>query len=335
MCANICQSGLSLLLILPPLEANAETKLTRPILGGRDHASVSASGFAAEDDEAGRTERHSATLIALANSKASMATESRQIIYASAPTPVSMTDYWFDIANLDHFWVRRRFDVFKRMAGALIQGADQVVEIGCGNGLVQRGVEDCYGIPVAGFDLTEHALERNISRSSPLYYYDIHQRAPEFRARFDIVLLMDVLEHIADQAAFLQSIKYHMTVDGALVVNVPAHQFLYSHYDHSVGHYRRYSVRSLKEVAEQNGFFMHSFSYWGAPLLPLLLLRKAVVRLHRSERSVVSSGFDPGSRLMNLLCGILANCEMIPQSLGGTSLIAVLKVAGGANECRS
>jgi hypothetical protein len=38
---------------------------------------------------------------------------------------------------------------------------------------------------------------------------------------------------------------------------------------------------------------------------------------------------------MNLLCGILANCEMIPQSVGGTSLIAVLKVAGGANECRS
>src|SRR6202022_1800786 len=100
----------------------------------------------------------------------------------SSPTSVSMTDCWFDIASLDHFWIRRRFEVLVALADGIIRKADRMAEIGCGNGLLQRSIEDQYGVPVAGFDLNDFALRKNISRQSALYCYDVHQRSLEFRA---------------------------------------------------------------------------------------------------------------------------------------------------------
>jgi hypothetical protein len=47
-----------------------------------------------------------------------MNSEHRPIIYLSPPTQVSMGDWWFDIATVDHFWIRRRFDVMRRIAAS-------------------------------------------------------------------------------------------------------------------------------------------------------------------------------------------------------------------------
>jgi hypothetical protein len=47
------------------------------------------------------------------------------------------------------------------------------------------------------------------------------------------------------------------------------------------------------------------------------------VKLQRSERGVVSCGFDPGSRAMNKVLRTLSRCESIPQKLAGTSLMAI------------
>jgi SAM-dependent methyltransferase len=247
------------------------------------------------------------------------------VIYTSAPAPVSMADHWYEMAHPNHFWIRRRFEVLKRLAGPLIRNGAAIAEIGCGNGLVQRAIEEHYGVGVHGFDLNELALKKTISRTSNCYCYDIHQRSEEFRARFDMVLLLDVLEHIADEDAFLQSVKYHMTDSGVLIVNVPAYQSLYSRYDITLGHFRRYRGGTLRGVLERNGLRIRAWTYWGAGLMPLLIARKALTALRRKEEDIVSSGFDPGSRAANYALGLLARCEPIPQMLFGTSLMAVVE----------
>jgi SAM-dependent methyltransferase len=238
---------------------------------------------------------------------------------------VSMTDYWYDIVSLTHFWIRRRFQVFQRLADPLLRGAANVAEVGCGNGLVQRQVEDHYGITVTGFDLNELALKKNVSRLSPIHCYDIHHRAQQFGAHFDTILLFDVLEHISDEGAFLQSLRYHLTKSGSIIINVPAHQSLYSAYDRAAGHVRRYSIAHLARVAEQNGLRITSFTYWGLPLIPLLLLRKALIAFKRTELGIISTGLDPGGPIKNSCLGLLSRCEPLPQKLIGTSLMAVLE----------
>jgi 2-polyprenyl-3-methyl-5-hydroxy-6-metoxy-1,4-benzoquinol methylase len=152
-----------------------------------------------------------------------MGPESRAVAYLSDSMPVSMGDWWFEIATSDHFWIRRRFEVLRRLADSVVRNSSRAAEIGCGNGLLQRDIEDHYGISVAGFELNEVALQKNVSRLSPLYCYNIHQRNPEFRAKFDLLLLFDVLEHIEDESGFLQSVQFHLAESGTLLINVPAH----------------------------------------------------------------------------------------------------------------
>ena len=100
-----------------------------------------------------------------------------------------MTEHWYDIASLEHFWIRRRFEVLQKFAGPILSKAAIVAEIGCGNGMLQRQIEVTYGIAVTGFELNDAALRANVSENSPLYCYDIHRRAPQFEARFDTYFL--------------------------------------------------------------------------------------------------------------------------------------------------
>jgi SAM-dependent methyltransferase len=246
--------------------------------------------------------------------------ENRSITYLTPAMPVSMGDWWFDIATGDHFWIRRRFAVMRRLADSILRNSKSAAEIGCGNGLLQKEVEDYYRISVTGFDLNEVALQKNVSRLSPLYCYDIHQRNPEFSAHFDLLLLFDVLEHIDAENDFLQSAKFHLTFSGTLIINVPAHQFFHSDYDRAAGHIRRYSLKGLAGVVEQNGFKICAMTYWGLPLVPLLLARKGI-----SMRGSGKAGFDSRGRTINRLLGTLARCETLPQRFLGTSLMAVLK----------
>src|SRR5438270_14098678 len=103
---------------------------------------------------------------------------SPRIIYKSPPAPVDMAEYWHDISNLEHFWIQRRFNTLRLMAGSLIENSHSIAEIGCGSGLVQRQIEDHYHLPVRGFALSENALQKHIARLRDLCSYDIHAALP-------------------------------------------------------------------------------------------------------------------------------------------------------------
>lgn len=62
---------------------------------------------------------------------------------------------------------------------------------------------------------------------------------------FDTILYIDVLEHIQDDASELESASRHLRPGGRIIVLSPAHQWLYSPFDESVGHFRRYNKESL------------------------------------------------------------------------------------------
>lgn len=69
--------------------------------------------------------------------------------------------------------------------------------------------------------------------------------------RFDTVLYIDVLEHIEHDRAEVAGAVNRLRVGGALIVLSPAHQFLFSPFDEAVGHFRRYTRRSLAALTPQ------------------------------------------------------------------------------------
>jgi len=71
-------------------------------------------------------------------------------------------------------------------------------------------------------------------------------------ARFDAILYLDVLEHIEDDRKELTLAAAHLKTGGALIVLAPAWQWLFTPFDQAIGHYRRYSKASLREVVPHN-----------------------------------------------------------------------------------
>ena len=104
---------------------------------------------------------------------------------------------------------------------------------------------------------------------------------------FDSILYIDVLEHIEDDAAEIRRAAEHLNPGGRLIVLSPAHQFLYTDFDRSIGHYRRYNARMIKALTP-NTLTLQRLRYLDvvgtcASLANVLLLRQSMP----SERQIL------------------------------------------------
>ena len=246
------------------------------------------------------------------------------ITVLSEPHAVSMGAEWFEIANLEHFWIRRRYEVLAKLAGDQLNPDVRLAEVGCGHGLLQRQLEDDLHVTVDGYDLDQQSMSRSASRHSNLYCYDIFDRRPELKSKYDGLFLFDVIEHVPDDAAFLACAAEHVKPGGRLFVNVPALQSCFSAYDKAVGHLRRYSRRSLQQAAVGAGLTVERDTYWGFALVPLLWWRKLTLRSGQPEQ-IINRGMAPPGRLANRALLTLSRVERCPQQLAGASLMAVLR----------
>ncbi len=240
---------------------------------------------------------------------------------------------WYDHTDESHFWVKWRISAFFKQLAALnvsTQTMSRGLDIGCAHGVVMRQIEEKTAWEIDGCDLNRVALERSCQRRGHSYLYDIHDRRDEFREAYDFLILFDVIEHIEDTKPFLDSAIYHLKPEGLLFVNVPAAQWLYSRYDRAAGHFRRYDKAGLRRELEASGVFVLDMRYWGLSLIPLLILRKALLIFKKGENDeIIRFGFKPPSTLLSNLLTRLMEVEttLLPSTPLGTSLLAVARRA--------
>jgi len=161
------------------------------------------------------------------------------------------SDDQYDLAYPDgienHWWnlARNRIltTVVKKCAGA-----DAVVlEVGCGRGFVVKYLRD-EGIDCTGVELAK-ARPLLAVRDHVRVGIDAWDLSRTERMRYDAILLLDVIEHISDTAAFLQHLSDGFPNLSHLIITVPACQELWSNYDECYGHCRRYSLEMLKSTS--------------------------------------------------------------------------------------
>jgi hypothetical protein len=97
-------------------------------------------------------------------------------------------------------------------------------------------------------------------------------------AAADLYLLMDVLEHVKRDGPFLESIVKAAPREAHFLITVPAFGFLWSGHDIYLGHYRRYSLKEITEVAKHAGLTIEKACYFFGAIFPAV----AAVRVGRS-----------------------------------------------------
>ncbi|NBS17638.1 MAG: class I SAM-dependent methyltransferase [Gammaproteobacteria bacterium] len=104
----------------------------------------------------------------------------------------------------------------------------------------------------------------------------IHFRKSAEQVDADLVLFMDVLEHVEDDLSLLKDYMRKSSKGTLVLISVPAFQCLWSGHDVFLGHQRRYTLEGLQSVVRAAGLQIHSGSYYFALVAPIALLTRSL-----------------------------------------------------------
>jgi SAM-dependent methyltransferase len=228
-----------------------------------------------------------------------------------------------------HWWYRGRRTVLDGVIAALqLPQPARVLDAGCGSG--RNMIEFSSLGTVTGIELSETSVALARGREAGEIVSGSVLEMPFPDDSFDLAVSLDVIEHLEDDLTALRELRRTVAPGGALLVTVPAYQWLWSGHDEINHHHRRYTRRSLQRVAERAGWTQVRTTYFNSLLLPMAILLRVLDRVNRAKTTESSLDLwippEPINWLLErplaLEAALIARGGRIP---AGLSLLAVFR----------
>lgn len=192
------------------------------------------------------------------------------------------------MAELDerHWWYRARRDILADLIARKIAppAGARILEIGCGTGhnlamLGRFGSVDAIEVDGAARDMASRRLGRAVM-NAPL-----PELAGVADGGYDLVAILDVLEHVEADEAALAGMAAKLKPGGRILITVPAHPWMWSAHDVVNHHKRRYTRATLRDVIARAGLTLDMMSYFNSLLFPLAAAARVAGRVTGKEDS--------------------------------------------------
>ena len=230
-----------------------------------------------------------------------------------------------------HWWYRGRRRVLERVIEDLRLPAGghpiRILDAGCGSG--RNMIELARHGTVTGIELSETSVRLARERGVGELIEGSVLEMPFPTDSFELATSLDVIEHLQDDLAALRELRRVVAPGGALLVTVPAYQWLWSGHDEINHHHRRYTRRSLLHVAEQAGWKPVRTTYFNSLLLPVAIALRVLDRFSsKTTESSLDLWVPPAplnwllQRPLELEAALIGGSGRIP---AGLSLLAVLR----------
>ena len=169
-----------------------------------------------------------------------------------------------------HWWYRER----RHLLAAALKGVapGRAIDVGAAGGGNTRVLRD-LGWDAAALEYGSDGAQVAAERGLPVMRADATS-LPVGDAAVDLVVAFDVLEHLVEDDACAREIHRVLRPGGTFLVAVPCDPRLWSAHDEAVGHVRRYTRPTLRDLLLRNGFEIESMTSWNVLLRPVVALRR-------------------------------------------------------------
>jgi len=184
--------------------------------------------------------------------------------------PLNPEEYEVQYRLEDSYWwfVGRRRIICSWLADMVKPSRDGLLlDIGCGTGTTLSSLRR-FG-RVLGLDSSELALARAQSRGLNRLVQGAAQHLPYADGSFDVITMLDVLEHLDEEATTLTGIYRVLRPGGSLLLTVPAFPSLWSQHDVALHHRRRYRSTQLRELLADSRFDVARMTHAICPVAPM------------------------------------------------------------------
>jgi SAM-dependent methyltransferase len=192
-----------------------------------------------------------------------------------------------------HWWYVSKQRIVATLIERIARGRWlKIADLGCGCGAMMNRLRDRHD--VVGVDPSPLAIKFSESRGLRVHQGSFPSDIPLEKDAYDIVLLLDVIEHLQDDVAGLRASAAVLKPGGHMIVTVPAYQWLWSDWDELHHHFRRYDARRLQKVLVAAGMKIQTLSYANTGLFPLAAAARMVHKLARKKHETADMTIPPG-----------------------------------------
>lgn len=184
---------------------------------------------------------------------------------------------YFNEIEKHHWWWEGRREILRQELST--RKKIRLLDIGCGTGETMSFIKRySKNIDVVGVDNSQVAVNFATKRGHKVLRVDA-LKLPFPDETFDAVLMLDVIEHIKDDHAFLAEATRVLKRGGKVIITAPALQFIWSKHDTGQGHQRRYTRTMMKDLAASEGLKVTRLSYFNFFLSPAIITVRLLSRL--------------------------------------------------------
>ncbi|MFZ5782313.1 MAG: methyltransferase domain-containing protein [Pseudomonadota bacterium] len=208
-----------------------------------------------------------------------------------------------DILGADigaHWYYRSKAAALGRMVQGI--GARRILDVGAGSGFFSRHLLQTTSARSALCVDTGYMSERDDSMAGKA----VHYRRDVGSTDCDLVLMMDVLEHVDDDRGLLRHYAAKVPAGAHFLVTVPAFAFLWSQHDVFLEHKRRYRLSEIEAVVADAGLQIVRGAYYFGLVFPLA----AALRLATRSSNEPRSGLKRHAPLTNGLLAAACTAEL-------------------------
>ena len=196
----------------------------------------------------------------------------------------------------------------------------RVMDVGAGAGwfsrwMLREGLAESAVCVDPGYDHDWEEMEAG----KPL----IFQRTPDGQEA-DLILMMDVLEHVPNDAALLSEYLDVVAKGTPVFITVPAFQFLWSEHDVYLEHYRRYTLSLLENTVRDAGATSEVMHYYFGAIFPVAAVVRLARRRRETPRSDMKAVPGPINAALKMVCAAERSI-MRSNRMAGLSAVAVCR----------